>query len=127
MDSISFSYSKAALLDALEARRPYLKRRDAKAVAAHKAEEQKALAKFQAACRKALKWNYATAKEKGTRYSTEIVLERLSCPTLCIPMLDRVIEQVQRDGRIRYSVTSNGQFSRIHFLLSCDDRKPEAC
>ena len=126
---MNLSYSKDQLLAALRARRAYLTSRDKRELAEHKAAEKKALAEFRAKCREALKVDYATAKRvyNGGWNSEALKIKAPNCPRLSVPMLERAIEQIERDGRKCYAVNEHGSMSTIHFLLTCDDRKPEAC
>jgi hypothetical protein len=126
---MDFSFKKQALLEALEARRPWAAELDRKQTQLHKAAEKEALNHFRSKCREAVKWSYDEAK-KQTMYTRagRDWFEPPSCPTSIVQMLDAALEEIRRDGRQRYQISHRGGFHRIHYLLSYDENaKPDVC
>lgn len=69
---------------------------DAKAAEKHNREESVALVAFRAAIRKALKWDYETAKRRYMR----VQLDRTpTCPTRNARSIELAIAQVKMDSR----------------------------
>lgn len=127
MSEMVFQFSnKQALLDALEARRPWAVALDKKNKVAHEAKEKAVLRTFKERARAALKWSYADLK--ANNWGIDITWrDRPSCPQSAVEMLDRTIAFIQRDGRKRFKVTESG-FRSAHYLLSFDEnKKPDVC
>lgn len=146
--------SKAALLAALEARRPWAKKLDAAAVAKHKRDEQEALKAWKQGLRAALKqcqtavrerlaMDYETAKEnpwrqhwrnnepmigRGTSWRDAPELSRPSCPRPTLQKLETSIAQVTASEQERYSIRAHGHYDDLHYLLTYDENaKPDVC
>lgn len=127
-------YTKEQLIDALEARRPWAEQYDAKKLAGHRAEEKAYLAEFRRTCREAAKWDYETIKknrgevklrdnDRDWRWGPP------NCPSMTVGELDRQLAIVRalRD-KAQVTVSDNGQWSRIFFLLTHDENiVSEAC
>jgi hypothetical protein len=123
---MNLSYSREALIDALESRRQWAKAYDKKQAAQHKKEEAAYLAKFREACRTACQWNYATARDKGFsipgdfgRFGT-----RPKCPRVALKLLDATLNRIRLDGRKRYSVEPSNHMSEAYWLLTHDENTP---
>lgn len=111
--------NKKALIDALESRRSYFEALDKKMMAQHKKAEEKALADFRKECAKAIKADYATAKnDYASSWSSKLRLNAPPCPILFVPRLDSSIKMLDLDGRSRYSISATNYGATIHVLLS---------
>lgn len=130
-ENMDFQFSKAALLQALENRRKWAIALDAKNIRKHAAAEVSYLTLFKKELKAALKWDYKTAKKNGFRlpsfngYGNH---DRPTCPSSFVQSLNTTIDHIKRDGRTRYSITSSGMTSKIHWLLTYDENaKPNVC
>lgn len=119
-DMPSLRFKRPELLAALEARRPWAARLDAKALAAHQKAEKAYESEFRAACRKAVKWDYATIKKNHGNIRPRMTYAP-SCPMSVAVKLEDAIKFVKNDNRISCTVSQNGEWSGVHWLLTHDE------
>jgi hypothetical protein len=114
---------KADLIAALAAKRPVVQALDAKALAAHKAEEKAYYDAFRAACREAAKWSLEEAKKNnfvlldpdGCRFS-----RGPACPRSMEGRLDRIIGILGASNQERYSISDDGHWSDVWKVLTIE-------
>ena len=142
---MNLKFKKQALLDALEARRPWAVELDRKQTEAHKAAERQALLDFRKnlraawydakiKMRAALKWDYAELARRASPYRGSVVRFEVdmpvkpSCPKSVVQQLDQAIAAIKVDGTERYVITENGHYHRVHYLLTHNENdKPDVC
>lgn len=124
MSVLRFS-SKADLIEALEARRPWAERLDAEHLAKHQKDEQAHLRRFREACREAARWDYATAKTHS--FKAGVVNDRgfsvypPDCPRSLVASLDQQLNIVRATRQERFQISPEGVWSRVHHLLTHDE------
>lgn len=131
-------FTKDGLIEALEERRAWAERTDKERMKAHVEAERAYLRAFREnvrkACAEAVKWSYAEAKDNGfdpskvlhrtgRYYRSEFVpdLDRPSCPSSRVASLDNQLNIIRASRQSVFNVGSNGQWSRVFFLLTHDD------
>lgn len=120
-------HKKQQLVDALEARRRWAERLDAKRLWAHSKTEAKALRDFRALCAAAQKWDYETLKSEDFRFSLPYN-DRPRCPTSVVAQLDRLLSDLKLTRQERFTLDNRGLWSGAHHLLTFDENaKPEMC
>lgn len=135
---MNLKFNKEQLEAALEARRGWARRLDAKRKAQHVREESKYLERFRAHIREALKWDYEHTKKRSFSVGLNGYSERdrrPNCPEGVELNLDKAISQVAMDGRTRYVLSAlppkrHGyeDTSYIYWLLTHDENaKKDVC
>src|SRR5690349_10721912 len=76
---------------ALEARKKWAEQLDAKAMREHKVAEKKALTEFRAACKKAMSWDYETAKEHSFAVERDWRKDIPKCPVSQAQRIDDIL------------------------------------
>lgn len=112
-------FKKAELLVALEALRPLVKKIDAKALAAHTKEEDRALAEFHAACEAASKWDYMTAKKhyfRVVKRDGSDLSRGPTCPVSLESKLNRLISTAKVSEQKAYTIQPSG-WTKGHYEL----------
>jgi hypothetical protein len=129
--NIPLVYKPAELIGILEALLPAAKKRDEKALAAHRKAEEEYLTLFKKACREALKWDYVTASKNhfeprigGNRYRYGP-----SCPASEVSRLERMISLVRHSKQKRFTISYGGKYSAIYNELTKDvpEQKKDMC
>lgn len=114
-------FKKQQLVDALESRRPWAKKLDAKRKAEHQRAEKRFHELWKSTLKRALSWDYATAKKHHFNVSLDYSTRqtRPECPQGVEVALDRAIAQVEMDGRERYALSDRGgsRYSNDHYTL----------
>lgn len=131
MDLPSLKYTHDQLLVALEARRKWAERLDAKALAKHQRDEAAYLKSFRSACRDALKWNYDKVKanygqveiQPGRKFRSS---DAPTCPMSLVVKLNAAIKFVKSDTRKNMTLSRNGEWASIYWLLTYDPDAPKA-
>lgn len=92
------SMTRDDLIERLKDRLAAAKADDARIARLHQADEAKALEKFRAACREAMKWDYAKVKKKN--FDVDFAYSaRPACPRLQHPAIAVQIRMVELDSR----------------------------
>lgn len=117
---------RTALIEALEARRPWAQKRDAKAKKKHEADEARAFALFRKRCEAALKLDYEGARQQRFTVTLEYKERGSPCPSSVEKELDAALAQVKLGTspsvHIRERVGGRyGSANRLHWLLTHDD------
>lgn len=121
-------FTRDELIAALEARRPWAERLDAEHLAEHQKAEKAYLARFRAACREAVKWDYETAKAKYFTVLENSRFGRPECPTSLVAGLDRHLNMIKASRQKSFAISDSGGWSRVFHLLTHDDAiKAEMC
>lgn len=121
-------FTRAELLEAIEARRSWAEHLDAQNLAKHLKDEKAYLAKFRAACREALKWDYETAKVR--RFNVLYPGRSLSpdCPRSLVAGVDRYLNTIGATRQKSFSISVGGAWSGLFDLLTRDETvKDEMC
>lgn len=133
---MNFSYTKDGLIDALEGRRAWAIKLDAKNQKAHVKAESDYLKAFKATLKRAMSWDYEAAKKHNFQvHDTESSYRKKfdgysqpECPSSTVQKLDKALTEIKMDGRKRYVIAGNNSFSTIHWLLTHDENaKPSMC
>lgn len=120
-------FTRDELIQALEARRGWAEKFDAKKLAEHQKAEAKALKDFHAKCEQALKCDYKAAKSKWRR-GHSIYFDPPTCPTSTLENLKKYLRYVKTSGAKTYVVTDRGEWSSMFFILTHDENaKSEMC
>lgn len=93
------SLTKKRLIEILTAQHKKALAEDARAAKAHKADEEKALAKFKADMRKALGWDYKTTRKMSDKRGAMPEFDPPSCPMLKAPSFARTLSYIKMDMR----------------------------
>lgn len=121
-------FTREQFVDALEARRPLLQRKDAANLAAHKKAEAACLKQFREQCREAARWDYETAKAKMFTVSIDRY-HRPQCPRSLVVKLDEQIRIARATQAKNVRVGQSGQWSAAFWLLTMPehDEPAEMC
>lgn len=115
------------LIAALEARRTWAQRMDARAIAKHEKAEKAAVVSFHKSCREALKWDYNAIKEHSYKLDLDY-RDRPECPASIEQSLDHQLSVLRLDQRKTITVSDGNENSRIFWLLTHDERaKKDVC
>jgi hypothetical protein len=123
MSEIGFN-TKTQLVSALEAVRPYWKKVDEQALRKHRAERHLEVKKFRKQARKYAKMNLVQIQEEAEkptesyRSGIHFSLSGDRCPTSHEAKIDRAISHLNISNQERFRVSSAGQWSTVHFLLT---------
>ena len=113
---------------ALEARKPWAEKLDAKALREHKVAEKKALTEFRAACKKALTWDYEEAKDPSFAVERDWRKDIPTCPTSQAQRIDDILTVLQQTRQETFNVTADNEWRTAHWLLTHDEnRVAEMC
>lgn len=122
MTEIRFS-SKADLIAALEARRPWAEALDKTNMAEHQKAEQAYLKKFRDACREAIKWDYKTAQDNYFAPMDALRYRRdtgPTCPRSAVARLDRILNVIKATRQERFVISASGCWGDAHWVLTYD-------
>jgi hypothetical protein len=109
------------LIARLKAKLPAAKKKDERAMVAHRKAEQAFLDKFKQGCRDALKWDYGTAKNAGfSPIGGRSYHYGPSCPQSEEERLKRMISLVEHSAQKRFTLTSSGKYSLIYQEMTKD-------
>lgn len=130
-------FKKEQLEAALESRRDWARKLDAKNRKKHVVDEKAYLERFRSKLKAALKWDYEQAK--ANRFEVELGYheqrQKPKCPEGVEAALDKYIAQVAMDGRERYVLSPHSpkrwdafDTSELYWLLTHDESaKADIC
>jgi len=127
MSVITFT-SSADFIEALEARREFWREHDERAKAEHQVKEDEFLESFRAACRAALGWDYATAKDnyfKLPRTDDFDTRRGPTCPRRVETSIDRLVSLLRTTSQKRFTLERTGRWSDAYSLLVDDPSSPQ--
>lgn len=112
---------------ALERRRTWAQRLDAKNTRKHARAEQAVLADFKKRARGALKWTYEQLREHN--FEVDVPYRtRPECPALVESRLDEQLAILKLDTRVTVTLTEDNENRHIFWLLTYDENaKATAC
>lgn len=116
--TIPLMIKKDDLLKKLRGMLPAAKKKDEKALAAHKKEEEAHLQKLKVVWKEALKWDYETAKKNRFDPRGRAGFYGPTCPPSETSRLEQLIFMVERTQMSKFSVKKFGKYHSIYLILT---------